>query len=346
MKKSALVSFIIPCYNCSRTIQKCVESIRKQTYTNLEIILVDDGSTDSTPAICDEFLGKDHRIIVIHQTNGGLVRAWKAGVVQASGEYIAFCDSDDYVDDDLIEKTLDKAIECDADIVTFGAKAEYDDKSELFLDNKLETGFFSEDKLQEIKDQLLFTGKMQSQIILNSRWSKLYKSNLLKECLDIINDDLTNGEDAVTTYATVIRTGGIYNIAGYYPYHYYRNDQSMVGKYDHEWFGKMEKLRDELYAVEVKCGRNDAYQIENFFFSYVLMYAKKEIVRSKECKKDITNNLLLVRNAKAVENGLQYVDFSRYSLASRVFATLFVNKRMSALYNMTKFVSIMGYGKE
>ena len=103
MKK---ISVIIPVYGVEKYLDKCVESVASQTYKNLEIILVDDGSPDNCPAICDEWAKKDSRIVVVHKENGGLSSARNAGIDVATGEYVGFVDSDDYISQDMYEKLL------------------------------------------------------------------------------------------------------------------------------------------------------------------------------------------------------------------------------------------------
>ena len=105
-----LISVVIPVYNVERYLQRCLNSVVSQTYKNLEIILVDDGSTDLSGKICDEWASKDNRIVVIHKTNGGLSSARNTGLDVAKGRYIAFVDSDDYVEKDYV-KTLVKVLE-------------------------------------------------------------------------------------------------------------------------------------------------------------------------------------------------------------------------------------------
>lgn len=102
-----LVSIIVPIYKVEPYLRRCVDSIVCQTYTNLEIILVDDGSPDTCPQICDEYANKDKRIVVIHKKNGGLSDARNAGLNSCKGEYISFIDSDDYVDYDFIESLIE-----------------------------------------------------------------------------------------------------------------------------------------------------------------------------------------------------------------------------------------------
>lgn len=111
------VSVIIPVYNVEKYIRQCVESVICQTYKEIEIILVDDGSTDSCPDICDAYGERDSRVQVIHKENGGLSDARNTGIDMAQGEYIVFVDSDDYIASDAIEKLYKKAKEKDADMV-------------------------------------------------------------------------------------------------------------------------------------------------------------------------------------------------------------------------------------
>ena len=97
------ISIIVPVYNIEKYISECIESIINQTYKNLQIILVDDGSTDKSGIICDEYARKDTRINVIHQKNGGLVSARKSGLRNVEGEFVGFVDGDDYIEPDMYE---------------------------------------------------------------------------------------------------------------------------------------------------------------------------------------------------------------------------------------------------
>ena len=111
-----LVSVILPIYNVELYLKECIESVIGQSYKDLEIILVDDGSTDQSPYICDEYAKIDRRIKVIHKKNGGLGYARNSGMKVATGEYVAFVDSDDYVDLDMFESMYNSAKKYDADL--------------------------------------------------------------------------------------------------------------------------------------------------------------------------------------------------------------------------------------
>lgn len=117
----ALISIIIPVYNVEPFLKECINSVVSQTYTNLEILLIDDGSTDGSPAICDYYAMHDSRIKVVHKKNGGLSDARNTGMNICSGKYVYFLDSDDYISNDAMEKLLDYAEFNDLDIVLFDA---------------------------------------------------------------------------------------------------------------------------------------------------------------------------------------------------------------------------------
>lgn len=125
--REALISIIVPIYKVEQYLDRCIESIVNQTYKNLEIILVDDGSPDNCPQICNEWKEKDNRIVVIHKENGGLSDARNAGLDIAQGEYIAFVDSDDYMSIYMIEKLYNSLIETQAEICECNYKLFFDD---------------------------------------------------------------------------------------------------------------------------------------------------------------------------------------------------------------------------
>jgi len=140
MKKKSIISIIVPIYNVDKYLNKCIESILNQTYTNLEIILIDDGSTDDSGKICDEYAEKDDRIIVIHKENGGVSSARNEGLKIATGKYLCFVDSDDEVKKEYIETLVNLISKNNIDIAMINYIRKYPDyetKNEYFIENKL-----------------------------------------------------------------------------------------------------------------------------------------------------------------------------------------------------------------
>lgn len=120
-----LITIIVPIYNVAKFLPRCIESLLAQTYPNLEIILVDDGSPDRCGEICDQYALRDSRIKVIHKTNGGLSDARNAGLNQMTGEYVSFIDSDDWIDQDWCEKLMNNLLRFHADLSLSGIVSEY-----------------------------------------------------------------------------------------------------------------------------------------------------------------------------------------------------------------------------
>lgn len=131
MENQALISVIIPIYNVEAYLRECIDSVINQTYKNFEIILVDDGSTDSSGKICDEYVEKDDRITVIHQKNGGPSKTRNTGIENANGKYVYFLDSDDYIENNSLEVLINTAESNDADLVFFDARSFSDDGAEV-----------------------------------------------------------------------------------------------------------------------------------------------------------------------------------------------------------------------
>lgn len=168
------VSVIIPVYKTEQYLSRCVESVIKQTYANLEIILVDDGSPDRCPEICDSFAEQDHRIKVIHKSNGGLSDARNAGIEAASGDYIAFVDSDDYIDSKMIEILLQCAIDMGADIsVCNYYRVQEDGRTTYHKKAVIEKEMTNLEAMEDI-----FTESNLCEVIT---WNKLYASSLFKD---------------------------------------------------------------------------------------------------------------------------------------------------------------------
>lgn len=182
-----LISVVVPIYNVEKYISRCINSIINQTYKNLEIILVDDGSTDKCPLICDNYLNFDKRIKVIHKNNGGLSDARNSGIEIAQGEYIIFIDSDDYVDNKMIEilyKTI-KNENCDIAICNYYMVDEISLKKKSISKLKEKVRIvYGKEKF----DYLYNEYKMLSVVA----WNKLYKKEIFKDIrypLGKLNED-------------------------------------------------------------------------------------------------------------------------------------------------------------
>lgn len=171
-KDDPLISVCVAVYNSEDYLPRCIDSILDQTYENLQIILVDDGSTDSCGKICDEYAAKDPRIEVIHKTNGGLYTSRNSGIEAAKGEYICFLDGDDYIDPCMYENMLSALRDLDCDLAVCRYKQVFEDgikdgstgKTIIFDSSEILEQFLKED---------------EHILIQNSAWNKLYKRSLI-----------------------------------------------------------------------------------------------------------------------------------------------------------------------
>ena len=171
-----LVTVVVPVYNTAPWLDRCVESIVTQTYRDLEILLINDGSTDDSPAICDRWAKKDRRIRVIHKKNEGLGMARNTGMDQASGRYLFFLDSDDYVESRLAEQCLARARETEAPVVLYGCCREIRGRRQEIKVTAPRTRFRGGEIRQELLPSLYTYGFGLGV----SAWSKMYDLDVLR----------------------------------------------------------------------------------------------------------------------------------------------------------------------
>lgn len=239
---NSLISVIIPIYNVEKYLDRCVDSIINQTYKNLEIILVDDGSPDNCPKMCDDYAEKDSRIRVVHKKNGGLSDARNVGMEVATGEYVSFIDSDDYISLDFYETLLQTMIDNDSDIVECSVVKFYEnEKFDEYSDDLKVTNYETVDAL----DGLISENPFKQHV-----WNKLYKSSV---ALDIPYAVGKLNEDEFWTYQVFGKAKKVTRINKTIYYYFQRNGSIMGNGYN---------IR-RLDALEGKMNRQ-AYIEKNF----------------------------------------------------------------------------------
>lgn len=197
----ALISIVVPVYNVEKYLKKCIDSLVSQTLNDIEIILVDDGSEDSSGKICDEYANRDNRIRVIHKKNGGLSDARNAGIQEATGEYIGFIDSDDWVTRDMYRSLYDVAINNDADIVQCNFIKVFSNNEPTYHDNK-------DIEIYEginILENLLQKKYIETTVV----WNKIYKRDLFEDIRYPVNKI---HEDEFTTYKLLYKSKKLVDI--------------------------------------------------------------------------------------------------------------------------------------
>jgi len=239
------VSVVVPVYNAQEYLRRCVDSILNQTYTDLEIILVDDGSTDQSAEICKEYAVKDSRVRYLFQENAGPDYARKKGVQVSTGEYLTFADADDYVDADMIGRLHQELVERNCDMVCSQAKR-VDDSGRIW------------DVMQVPKDGILCENVQDSmtqffvtRYISGSYYAKLYRRELLQD-YEFVKDSLI-GEDITAVLYALEKAARVFVMAdAFYYYYWNENSISHSGYTDRHYVSLQNyiKLRDELVAKQ------------------------------------------------------------------------------------------------
>jgi glycosyltransferase involved in cell wall biosynthesis len=222
-----LVSIIIPIYGVELYIKQCIESVLKQTYSKLQIILVNDGSKDNCGEICNYYSKNDSRIIVIHKENEGLVNARKSGLDVANGDFVAFIDGDDWVGENFIYNLIKPTIKHKTDFTIAGYIREFYGKEDKIYP-KLPTGYYNKENLTtSVFPYALYNGIFFQHGISTYVWNKLFKHSTLKKHLSIIDKNIVMGEDAALTYPYLFNCNSIY-ITDATDYYYRQRPNSIV----------------------------------------------------------------------------------------------------------------------
>lgn len=222
-----LLSVIVPVYNASPYIRRCLDSILAQKYKNLEIICVDDGSTDDSGDIIDSYAKIDSRIKVVHKTNGGLVSARKAGTKEATGEYITNVDSDDWVEAGMYEDLMNCIVEAGADVIT---SCEIRDYGHNTINTKCRfvPGEYEGERLKRIKESLVSTEVFYQCNLSGHVVDKIYKTEKYKLFLNRVSNAISIGEDVAVSYPYILDSKKIVITDKHY-YHYCLRPDSLMG---------------------------------------------------------------------------------------------------------------------
>lgn len=228
------VSIVIPVYKVEPYLRRCVDSVLAQTLSDLEIILVDDGSPDHCPEICDEYALTHQNIQVIHKTNGGLASARNAGMRIAQGEYILFVDSDDWIDPEMAEELVAVAEQHRVDFVRFrpmyAGWPQYEDGTlcDFGTENGLHEGLYQkQDIVKEIYPRLFVTPQMTLGVIV-AAWRSLYRRRFLEENRLCFDKEVRYSEDTIFSAKVVMAASSFYYLDGGRFYHYFFNPGSIT----------------------------------------------------------------------------------------------------------------------
>lgn len=278
MKHSAqdLVSVIVPVYNKKEYLEQCVDSILGQTYKKLELLLVDDGSSDGSGEICDRYAALDGRVKAIHQTNGGPTAACAAGMEAASGGYYMFVDGDDYLEPEMVAQMAERLRGVPGEIVCCNYVMEKLRKTE-YVRCGVEPGVYEGERLVQLKAGLI--GKEHRTVSL-SRCMKLCEKSLFAGNEIYYDYSLRFGEDANLMYPALLGSSRVVIMKEAFYYHYRYVAGSLAHGYDRDLFGNVQKLMTALARGAEGKKSPDRKAALDREYCYMLLYVIKNELRS------------------------------------------------------------------
>lgn len=279
-----LVSVIVPIYNVEKYLRRCIDSIINQTYRNIEVILIDDGSLDNCPKICDDYKKLDNRIKAIHKKNGGLSSARNNGIELSTGDYLLFVDSDDYLTNNAIETMLKKI--GDSDLLIFGhKKLKFENIQNM---NNYEGCFYSANYSD--------FDKLSSTYASIVAWNKLIKKAAIKQ---MFNEKFKVQEDIIFSSQFF---NGSYNIRlikdCLYVYEWKPN--TLGKKKDGDYLDYLVKVKDAI-LLNLGCKFDDLKYVKTWFLKNIAVYLKP--LNMKQRKKVLNQNKGFISNVKSGAKG-------------------------------------------
>lgn len=321
--KAFLISVIIPIYNAESYLDRCISSICEQTYRDLEIILVNDGSTDASLDICLKYQQKDNRIRVLSQKNKGIIEARKLGVQSAQGNIIGFVDSDDWIDIDYFGYLLEKIKNNKADIVVGKYVSEYETKTtELY--RSAEKMYEGRTEIYALLDFYFRGISLKDNLITYCRWDKVYKRSILLSNFKYLDTKISLGEDINTNCAVIPDCERILVLNQSPYYHYRQNAVSIANTFDPKQIDNIEYLYCALSNI---ANEKDLNTREiNIFIGDMIYTQIRQIYDSEmEPKKRLEYLNYIVEKTFMVAPMKSYAEV--HGRLKKVFISLFVRKK-------------------
>lgn len=333
------VSVIVPVYNAEKYLQECVDSILNQTIKDIEVILVDDGSTDTSPVICDRYAEQDSRVKVIHKPNGRASSARNAGIRAAVGEYIAFVDSDDWISPNMYELMLDQGADvCLCDYERFQGKQVFP-----FTQPNVLGGFYDKAQMRDkIYPHLVMDGVEYP--ITISNWALLIRRSVIADNGLFYREDIHVSEDAPFGSEVLYCANSFAYLKGAYLYHYRLTEGSTSRTYKDWWWDSSLKINEEIEDFFGMCSDYDfTQQIKSNMF-YLARAEIYYILQNKQLiKKEQNQKIRDVMNHPRVVRMMKDYDVSGYALSFKMIFWA-IRYRSVALRRLVGFLSRLRNG--
>lgn len=334
-----LISVIVPVYNVERYLEQCVNSIIIQTYTNLEILLLDDGSKDSSGALCDKLALKDGRIKVIHKDNEGLGLTRDRGIDECKGKLISFVDSDDWIEKTLIETLYSSMVTSKVDFVKCGFEKVTDDKKVLFTKTFAQEYFAGQEARNKLAPRILGSSPVAHDNIEMCVWGCLYKADIIKENnikfpseRKMISEDMPFNLEYLQ-YAN----GGL--VVEYSGYRYRYNETSLTTSYRRDRFNATKIFFKTMHkkVSELGYGKDCQLRLDRMFFVYLRMCITQENRRiSRLDKREALSNISVLCSDDYVKYTISSYPVNKLGKSQRLFLWLIKNKCSRTLLSLTE----------
>lgn len=256
------VSIVVPVYNSELTLDRCISSILKQTYKNIEIILIDDGSIDKSYLICKKYKNEDDRVILFKQTNKGVSSARNRALSMATGNYITFCDSDDWVESNWIEELIDVCINDKYNISVCGFKW-LDKVNNVKIDKLYDTQVFN----QGLDINKFY--KLRNADMFNVLWNKMFNLEIIRKNNIRFDEDLSLGEDLIFILQYLEKCNTKISIINKCLYNYtYKQGNNLASRYNRDLFNIYNRLFSQLYSTAKKVGVDFNIYNKEYYSNY------------------------------------------------------------------------------
>ncbi len=335
MQNKPLVSVIIPCYNVEKYLNRCMESVVNQTYLNLEIILVDDGSPDNTGIICDNWTKLDKRVKVIHKLNEGLGFARNSGIQMATGEFIAFVDSDDYVNLSMYEELIDAAVQTSSDIVYCGHIKQLSNGSDMGVSDFESIKTFEKNELLELSKSFFMPTEASSHMLTMSVWHAVYKRDIIKH--KFYSEREVGSEDIHFQIKAILASQRITFIPNQL-YVYCYNGESLSHTFLFDKIDRYKHLGNLIHDTYLINGENVYFDYYVFLIAFVSI---RQVMMSKYTEKLKKSYIKKVVSDEFWINC--HLDINGLSFSKKVFFISLKKKSATLMYVLAKIYSMVVY---
>lgn len=323
-----LITVVVPIYNVEKYLDRCVQSIVNQTYKNLEIILVDDGSPDGCPKMCDDWAKRDDRIKVIHKENAGLGMARNTGIKNAKGDYICFFDSDDYISEDTIELCVNEINLYCPDIVCFGYRKVNSKGIIKDATFNIEKKLYEGSEVQDVFLPKLIIGEYGN--ILFSAWCMLYSLQMINSNdFAFVSERQIISED-VYSLTYLFRFANRVSVLPRALYFHCDNPSSLTQSYRRDRLEKIYDFYNSINMLIKECNYNVlmSIAIAKVFVSFIVA-ALKQVVRSNSSKEDIYTILYDTMRNEKFRQSLKMMRYCKNGIKQKILFFLFKIKAIS-----------------